>query len=132
MNRVGAAGHPGGVSTARRRTAWHAGERAAWEAYRRRGYRLVARNWRCPLGEIDLVLSRDDVVVVCEVKTRTSAAMGPPHEAVNPAKQHKVRTVAEAFLAARGLRESRCRLDVASVRLLDDGRAEVRVFEDAF
>ena len=111
---------------------WHAGERAAWEAYRRRGYRILARNWRCPLGEIDLVLAGDDVVVVCEVKTRTSAAMGPPHEAVNAAKRRKIRTLAEAFLAARGLREARCRLDVASVRLLADGRAEVRVFEDAF
>jgi putative endonuclease len=121
-----------GMSTARRRRVWHAGERAAWEAYRLRGYRLLARNWRCPLGEIDLVVSREDVVVVCEVKTRTSEIMGPPHEAVHAAKQHKVRILAEAFLAARGLREARCRLDVASVRLLADGRAEVRVFEDAF
>jgi putative endonuclease len=121
-----------GVSTARRHRVWHTGEKAAWEAYRRRGYRLLARNWRCPLGEIDLVVSRDDVVVVCEVKARTSAAMGPPHEAVHAAKQHKVRVLAEAFLASRGLREARCRLDVASVVILPDGRAEVRVFEDAF
>jgi putative endonuclease len=120
------------VSTANRRRVWHAGERAAWEAYRRRGYRLLARNWRCPLGEIDLVLSRDGIVVVCEVKTRTSSAMGPPHEAVTGAKRQKLRTLAEAFLAARRLREARCRLDVASVRLLPDGRADVRVFEDAF
>jgi putative endonuclease len=120
------------VSTARRRRVWHAGERAAWEAYRRRGYRLLARNWRCPLGEIDLVVSREDVVVVCEVKTRTSTTMGPPHEAVHAAKQHKVRILADAFLAARGLREARCRLDVASVLILPDGRADVRVFEDAF
>jgi putative endonuclease len=120
------------VSTAKRRTVWHEGERVAWEAYRRRGYRLLARNWRCPLGEIDLVVARDDVVVICEVKARTSASMGPPHEAVDQAKRRKVRMVAEAFLAARGLREARCRLDVAGVRLLADGRAEVRVYEDAF
>ena len=115
-----------------RRRVWHAGERAAWEAYRRRGYRLLARNWRCPLGEIDLVMARDDVVVVCEVKARASASMGPPHEAVDEAKRRKVRMVAEAFLAARGLREAQCRLDVAGVRVLPDGRAEVRVYEDAF
>jgi putative endonuclease len=120
------------VSTAGRRRVWHAGERAAWEAYRRRGYRLVARNWRCPLGEIDLVLAREGVLVVCEVKTRTSSAMGPPHEAVDGPKQRKLRTLAEAFLAARGMREARCRMDVASVRLLPDGRADVHVFEDAF
>jgi putative endonuclease len=120
------------VSAAGRRRVWRAGERAAWEAYRRRGYRLVARNWRCPLGEIDLVLSREGIVVVCEVKTRTSSAMGPPHEAVNGAKQRKLRTLAEAFLAARGMREARCRMDVASVRLLPDGRADVSVYEEAF
>ena len=120
------------MSTASRRRVWHAGERAAWEAYRRRGYRLVARNWRCSLGEIDLVLAREGLVVVCEVKTRTSSAMGPPHEAVDRVKRRKLRTLAEAFLAARGLREARCRLDVASVRLLPGGRADVRVFEDAF
>jgi putative endonuclease len=120
------------VSTASRRRVWHAGERAAWEAYRRRGYRLVAQNWRCPLGEIDLVVAREGLVVVCEVKTRTSSAMGSPHEAVDGAKRRKLRTLAEAFLAARGLREARCRLDVASVRLLPDGRADVRVLEDAF
>jgi putative endonuclease len=93
---------------------------------------LVARNWRCSLGEIDLVLAREGLVVVCEVKTRTSSAMGPPHEAVDRVKRRKLRTLAEAFLAARGLREARCRLDVASVRLLPGGRADVRVFEDAF
>ena len=58
--------------------------------------------------------------------------MGPPHEAVDGPKQRKLRTLAEAFLAARGMREARCRMDVASVRLLPDGRADVHVFEDAF
>jgi putative endonuclease len=121
-----------GVTTSKVGRVWRAGEGAAWEAYRRRGYRLLARNWRCPLGEIDLVVAREDVVVVCEVKARTSSSMGPPHEAVDEAKRRKVRMVAEAFLAARGLREARCRLDVAAVRVFPDGRAEVRVYEDAF
>jgi putative endonuclease len=115
-----------------RRRVWQLGERAAWEAYRRRGYRLLARNWRARIGELDLVLSDGDVVVFCEVKARTSAALGPPHEAVTPAKRAKLRDVAEAFVAARGLREARCRFDVASVVLREDGRAEVQVYEDAF
>lgn len=110
---------------------WHSGERAAWEAYRRRGYRLVARNWRCPVGELDLVVERSGVLVFCEVKTRASSLHGDPHEAVTPRKQRKVRTVAEAFLGSRPA-PRRFRFDVAGVRLRADGTAEVQVFEDAF
>ena len=110
---------------------WRAGERAAWEAYRRRGYRLVARNWRCTLGELDLIVERDGLVVFCEVKARASSMLGAPYEAVTPEKQRKVRAVAEAFLVMRGS-AGRYRFDVASVRLGGRGEAEVRVYEDAF
>jgi putative endonuclease len=91
----------------------------------------VARNWRCPLGELDLVLARGDTLVFCEVKARATSLMGAPYEAVTPQKQRKVRAVAEAFLGARG-RGSRYRFDVASVSVASDGQARVRVFEDAF
>src|SRR5262245_11324966 len=53
-----------------------AGEDAAWSRYLELGYRLVARNWRCRLGEIDLLLARGRVLVVCEVKARRGAAFG--------------------------------------------------------
>jgi putative endonuclease len=108
------------------------GERAAWAAYRRRGYRLVARNWRCPLGEIDLVLAGPGTVVFCEVKARTSAALGGPHEAVSPAKQRRVRALAEAFIKSHRLSARSYRFDVASVLLRADGGTDVHLFEDAF
>jgi putative endonuclease len=110
---------------------WRSGERAAWEAYRRRGYRLLARNWRCRLGELDLVLERDGMVVFCEVKARASSLHGEPYEAVTAEKQRKVRALAQAFLATRR-GNAECRFDVASVRLSADGTARVRVFEEAF
>ena len=62
---------------------------AAW--YERNGYRVVARNWRCRDGELDIVARRGSTVVFCEVKTRASAAFGVPAEAV---------TVGEAAQAA--------------------------------
>ena len=108
-----------------------AGERAAWEAYRRRGYRLVARNWRCRLGELDLVLTRDGILVFCEVKARRSRTVADPFQAVTPIKQQKVRTVAQAFLAGVD-GDPACRFDVASVWVDGRGNADVRVFEDAF
>lgn len=111
---------------------WRGGEEAAWKAYRRRGYRLVARNWHCRLGEIDLIVARGGLVAFCEVKSRTSPRLGGPHDSVTPAKQRKVRALAEAFIGTRAVGAARYRFDVASVMITPDGRADVYIFEDAF
>jgi putative endonuclease len=110
------------------------GEDAALDHYLRDGYRLVARNWRCRLGEIDLVVARGSVVVVCEVKTRRGSSLGGPWESVTARKQQRLRRLAQAFLSS----ESRAlaaglgvRFDVASVTVGPAG-LEVHVFEDAF
>ncbi|HEV2952139.1 MAG TPA: YraN family protein, partial [Actinomycetota bacterium] len=70
------------------------GEDAAAGAYRRRGYRVVTRNWRCGLGELDLVLERRGVLVFCEVKSRRESAFGSGFDAVTRRKQAKLRAVA--------------------------------------
>jgi putative endonuclease len=108
------------------------GEAAALAVYRGRGYRLLARNWRCPLGELDLVLGREDVVVFCEVKTRRGTGMGGPHEAVTWRKQRKLRALAEAFLSGSGLQHRDLRFDVASVVFDSGGTTLVQLFEQAF
>jgi len=108
-----------------------AGEDAALDVYRRRGYRLIARNWRCRIGELDLVLARGDLLVFCEVKTRRGATFGGGYEAVTARKRAKLRAVAEAFLLQRGARPRTIRFDVASVSLGPRG-AEVELFQDAF
>ena len=109
-----------------------AGERAAWEAYRGRGYRLVARNWRCRLGELDLIVAKGRTVVFCEVKTRVSDALGGPHESVTPAKQRKIRALAEAYILAARPGADRYRFDVASVTARPGKRPHVYLYEDAF
>ena len=111
---------------------WRDGEQAAWNGYRARGYRLVARNWRCPLGELDLVVARGDVLVFCEVKARAGGELGPPFVAVTAAKRRKLRRLAEAFVAAMRPRGVAFRFDVASVTWHPDGPPAVHVFEDAF
>ncbi len=113
------------------RDVWHEGEEAAWQRYRRHGYRLLARNWRCRLGELDLVLAKDAEVVFCEVKARRPSPLGGPCEAVTPDKQRKVRALAQAFCATERCSADRFRFDVASVTIRQ-GTAEVHVFEDAF
>jgi putative endonuclease len=115
----------------RRSARGRAGEDAAADVYRRRGFRVLARNWRCPIGELDLVLERDRLLVFCEVKTRTGASFGGGYEAVTWSKRRKLRSLAEAFLAAMDRRHREVRFDVASV-WLGARRADVEVFEDAF
>ena len=107
------------------------GEDAAAEAYRRRGYRIVARNWRCRIGELDLVVERRGVLVFCEVKSRRGTAFGVGFEAVTRRKQTKLRWLAEAFLQATGSRPLGIRFDVASVAVRAE-RSAVELFEDAF
>jgi putative endonuclease len=110
------------------------GEDAALDRYLRAGYRLIARNWRCRLGELDLVVARGSVVVVCEVKARRGSSLGGPFESVTARKREKLRRLAQAFLlsASHGaLAGADVRFDVASVTVGPAGVA-VHVFEDAF
>jgi len=103
------------------------GEDLAASWYSDRGYRVLARNWRCDEGELDLVLEREGTVVICEVKTRSSLRYGSPFEAVGPAKQHRLRRLAARWLREESpLRPVRVRFDVAGVV----GR-RVEVIEDA-
>jgi putative endonuclease len=102
------------------------GEQLVADWYVARGYRVVARNWRCREGEIDLVLwSRRGDLVFCEVKTRSSTRFGVPAEAVTPAKQRRLRILAARFLAVHGPEVAGrrgLRFDVAAVIA---GRVEV-------
>jgi putative endonuclease len=115
----------------RRSAAGRAGEDAAEASYRARGYRVVARNWTCRLGELDLVVERRGVLVFCEVKARRPGAFGGGYEAVTARKQAKLRALAEAFLGSTRVRAQAVRFDVASVSI-SGGRVDVQLFEDAF
>ena len=114
-----------------RKERGEAGEDAALGVYVQRGYRLVARNWRCRLGELDLVLVRGDTLVFCEVKTRRGSAFGGGYEAVTWRKRAKLRSLAEAFLQESRARPGATRFDVASVALSPRG-SQIELFEDAF
>jgi putative endonuclease len=103
------------------------GEDRAAAHYRAAGYAVLARNWRCAQGEIDLVCARGDTLVVCEVKARRRDVHGHPMEAVTPTKQRRIRRLAGAWLRGQSARWAIVRFDVVSVL---DGAVEV--VEDAF
>ena len=98
-----------------RRAVGMAGEALAASWYEARGGRVLARNWRCREGELDLVVLVGRTVVFCEVKARSSLAFGSPLEAVTAAKQAQVRLVARRWLAASGTGAASVRFDVAGV-----------------
>lgn len=102
---------------------------ARW--YERQGYRVLARNWRCPVGEVDLVLGRDVTVVFCEVKARRTDTFGPPSLAVGYDKQRRLRRLAAIWLAGEADRTRfgplEVRFDVAEVV-----GAKINVIEGAF
>jgi putative endonuclease len=107
------------------------GEDAVTALYRSRGFTILARNWRCGLGELDVVAVRDDLLVVCEVKTRRGARFGGGYEAVTARKRAKLRALAEVFLQMSRDSPGSLRFDVASVRAAGR-RLDVEIFEDAF
>ena len=80
-----------------------------------RGMVLLDRNWRCPAGEIDLVLRDGEVLVVCEVKTRSSLDYGTPHEAVTERKVERLRELARRWQDEHGVNAPDVRLDMVCI-----------------
>jgi putative endonuclease len=106
------------------------GEQLAAHHLRGAGLTLLARNWRCPEGELDIVAREGDVLVFCEVKTRSSAAFGWPAEAVGGAKAARLRRLAACYLAEQRPMSPRgfwpaIRFDVVSVIHRQSGVAQV-------
>jgi len=98
----------------------------------RQGYRIVARNFRCRHGEIDLIAEEAHDLVFVEVKTRRGVAYGLPEEAITPRKQQKLVQVAMYYLALYDCSERSWRIDVVAVQLSAHGRfEEIRVHKHA-
>ncbi|SEH85949.1 putative endonuclease [Mycolicibacterium rutilum] len=95
------------------------GEQLAVEHLRSLGLRILARNWRCRYGELDVIAADDAVgaVVFVEVKTRTSDRFGGVEEAVTPQKVRRLRRLAGLWLADQNTRWAQVRIDVVGVRL---------------
>jgi len=99
----------------RRRELGRFGEAYAARHLLAQGMVLLDRNWRCDAGEIDLVLRDGLVLVVCEVKTRSSNAYGSPLEGVDERKATRLRRLAARWLAEHPLRPADVRLDLVGV-----------------
>ncbi|GEP36939.1 UPF0102 protein [Nocardioides psychrotolerans] len=101
------------------------GESVAARHLVEQGLVLLDRNWRCGAGEIDLVLREGHVLVVCEVKTRSSDAFGTPHEAVGAEKRDRLGVLALRWAADHGLTPPDTRIDLVAVMRPPRGPAVV-------
>jgi putative endonuclease len=109
----------------RRRSLGAFGETYAARRLVEQGMVLLDRNWRCDAGEIDLVLRDGSVLVVCEVKTRSSTAFGTPVEAVTVQKAERLRRLAERWLEDHHVRPDDVRIDIVGVLVPRRGAPEV-------
>ena len=90
---------------------------------RDRGYKILASNYVCRFGELDIVAQKDKVICVVEVKTRNKNTAGAPGEAVDYHKKSRVESAAKSYISAAKL-QGEVRFDVSEV-LLDD---EMKLF----
>jgi putative endonuclease len=104
------------------------GERLAARFLRRRGYRILNRNWRCPAGEIDLVCAEGDTLVFVEVKSRSDGDFLPPEAGVGRRKRLKLERLANYYMATKGIEGLDWRVDAVSVTLLPGSRSYFKLF----
>ncbi|MCF7521893.1 YraN family protein [Neisseria sp. ZJ106] len=93
-----------------------AGEEAAWAFLQQQGCKLVARNWHCPFGEIDLIVKNGNTIVFVEVKYRNSNRFGGAAYSISAAKLLKMQRSAEYYLQQNGLTQANCRLDAVLIQ----------------
>lgn len=108
------------------------GEEEAVIYLRRKGLKILERNVRTPVGEIDIVARQGKTLVFVEVKTRRGTLFGTPQEAVGPAKQRQIVRSAQWYLGDGRGKGLQPRFDVVAVQARHDGGAEVEHIQDAF
>jgi putative endonuclease len=107
------------------------GEGLAVKFLKKIGYRIVAKNYKTQIGEIDIIARDGDTTVFIEVKTRTNDSFGYPFEAVHRGKRQKLKNLALLYLKKQG-KELPVRFDVLSILCTENGKREIEHIKDAF
>lgn len=107
------------------------GEDLAVDFLRKKGYRILHRNFRFKRGEMDIIAEDDTMLVFVEVKARRSLLFGDPIDAVTASKCRQLRRVAEGYLFVHKIDDRSCRFDVIAIDY-EGGTPHIRHLEDAF
>lgn len=108
------------------------GEELAVDLLKAKGYIILERNFRCKLGEIDIIARDKDTLVFLEVRSKSSSGFGVPQESVNYKKQRTIRRVAEYYLIKNKLQNDFCRFDVIAVTWQNNSTPKIEIIKDAF
>lgn len=108
------------------------GEDIAAQYLEQQGCTILSRNWRCREGELDIVGTDGEVLIVCEVKTRSGLGYGLPAESVTRDKMARIRRLTDKWLCAFGCGYVPVRFDVIAVLIGSDDRPELRHYLGAF
>lgn len=112
---------PAGSAGNHRRRLGQWGEALAAERLAGLGYRILERNWRCALGEIDVVAQDGDILVFVEVKTRRSMNFGATEESVTQAKGRRLLDLGVQYCADHDLDDVEWRIDLVAIEIDNDG-----------
>ncbi len=108
------------------------GETVAWNFLKERGYVILEKNYKCKLGEIDVIARRQGRLAFIEIKTRTTPQFGHPQEAVDLRKQEKILKVAQWYLKEKKSQNERVAFDVVAILWREGQAPEISLFTDAF
>lgn len=108
------------------------GEKLAISALRENSYTILEKNYRCKIGEIDIVARHGSYLVFIEVKTRSSHRFGNPAAAITAEKQQRIVRVAQFYLSEKQLGDCDIRFDVVTVVGKTPKKSSVTILEDAF
>ncbi|MBN2360920.1 MAG: YraN family protein [Deltaproteobacteria bacterium] len=118
--------------TDRRHQLGSDGEEAALEVLARAGYRVLERNYRCRVGEIDVVAEQGETLCFVEVRTRKIGALVDGRTSIDWRKRRKIAAAARSYCQRRRVGERPMRFDVVDVRALSDGAFDAEIVCNAF
>ncbi len=98
-----------------------AGEAKAAAFLKREGYRIIAKNYQCRIGELDIIAMDGDILVAIEVKTRSNLSYGLPCQSITPAKRMKIVGTFRYFLLVNQIEDLDIRIDVIEILSTGDG-----------
>ncbi|MBI2850661.1 MAG: YraN family protein [Chloroflexi bacterium] len=116
----------------KRRNTGDLGEKFARDFLKKRGYRIVETNYRCPRGEIDIIARHKESLVFIEVRSKASLRFGSPEESITFAKRSHLRAAAQYYLQDKGGELPEWRIDVVAIELDGNGKASrIELIENA-
>ncbi len=116
----------------RRKDTGTLGEKLARDFLKKRGYRILETNYRCPQGEIDIIARHKDVLVFIEVRTKTSLEFGSPEESITQTKKERIKTAAFHYQQTHCSLAPLWRIDVVAIELNQKGKlSRIELIENA-